>query len=127
MAEQIAGAYLQSLANVPAWFATGGARAIAARIEPKNALVKQWDAQLQEAASAGSADAFLSASVFDATTAANSYGFVRYLLTSPPRFQALVAALAEGGDFSSSVESIYRAKPRTLVELWLRRKAAGKG
>jgi hypothetical protein len=125
VAEQIAGAYLQSLNNVPAWFAAGAARAIAARVEPKNPLVKQWDAQLQHSTS-GMADAFLSASVFDNETAAASYAFVRFLMTNLPRFQALAAALAAGDDFSQSLENTYRANARTLVELWLRRQAPGK-
>ena len=40
VAEQVAGGFLQGLGDVPPWFAVGGARAIAARLEPKNTLAK---------------------------------------------------------------------------------------
>ncbi|MES1213848.1 MAG: c-type cytochrome domain-containing protein, partial [Singulisphaera sp.] len=79
VAEQIAGGFLLSCTNMPGWFATGTARAIAARVEPKNPLVKQWEAELQGLPATDAPDAFLSASVFDAQLTARSYAFARGL------------------------------------------------
>jgi len=125
--EQVAGGFLQGLGDVPAWFATGAARAIAARVEPKNPLVKQWDTEVQQLSAAGNADAFMSAAVFDPETTARSYAFARDLTHSLPRLQNLIAAIRDGRDFGQAVEAVYRANARSLVEIWLRRKSPGRG
>ena len=89
VAEQVAAGFLASLSDVPAWFAAGGGRAIAARVEPKNPLVKQWDAELlPNTSTTPTSDAFLSASVLDTSATTNSYSFVRALAVKLDRFQA---------------------------------------
>jgi hypothetical protein len=122
LAEQIAGGFLLSFADMPPWFAAGAARAIAARVEPRNPLVKRWDAELQSLPATDSPDAFVAATVFDAELAARSYGFARSLLQKLPNFQALVAGLVEGHSFEQAVSDVYRNNARALVELWLRGK-----
>ena len=69
--EQVAGSFLMSLSNVPPWFATGAGRAIAAHVEPKSALVKKWDAEMQSPSSAQSAEQLISAEIFDRETIAH--------------------------------------------------------
>jgi hypothetical protein len=122
LAEQIAGGFLLSFSDVPPWFAAGAARAIAARVEPKNPLVKRWDAELQSLPATDSPDAFVAATVFDAELTARSYGFARSLLQKLPTFQSLVAGLVEGHSFEQAVSDVYRNNARAMVELWLRGK-----
>jgi hypothetical protein len=126
VAEQAACGLLLSFNNVPPWFATGAARAIAARVEPKNPLVKKWDVEAENLPAAGDADSLLSATDFNSETAARSYAFVRALTSKLPQFQALVAALGQEQDFDQSLTDVYRHDGRALVELWLRRKPSAR-
>ncbi len=50
LAQQIASVYVASQGNVPQWFADGAGRAIAAKINPKDARVRQWETRLTPAA-----------------------------------------------------------------------------
>ena len=105
----------------------GRTRTIAARVEPKNSLVKKWDAEIQNLPAAEDADAFLAATVFDPEMAARSYALVRSLTQKLPNFQALVAGLGQGQGFDQSLTDIYRLDARALVERWLHRKPSGRG
>ncbi len=107
---------------MPPWFAAGAARAIAARVEPRSPLVKQWEAEVQSLPATDAPDAFVSATVFDPELAARSYAFARSLMQKLPTFQSFVAALVEGRDFEQAVTDAYRSNARALVEFWLRRK-----
>lgn len=122
VAEQVAGGFLQGLGDVPAWFVVGGGRAIAARLEPKNPLTKQWEAELRELPVLAGADVFMSAAVFDPQTAARSFAFVKALSTNLGKLQSLIAALGAGRDFAQSMEDVYRTNTRALVERWLQKK-----
>ncbi|MBI2826114.1 MAG: hypothetical protein HYX69_15655 [Planctomycetia bacterium] len=126
VAEQVAGAYVQSLGNVPAWFAAGAARSIAVRVEPKSPLVKQWADEAQRTSPPGDYS-FLTATNLDAETRSRAYNFVRFLMASQPRFQALLSALRAGTEFAVALEKNYGADAKGLVELWLSRKQAGRG
>ena len=75
VAEQIAAGMLLSLNNVPPWFAAGGGRTIAARVEPKSSLVKKWDGEVQNLSVPENADSLLSAEVVDTEAATRSYAF----------------------------------------------------
>ena len=70
VAEQIAGGFLLSFDKMPPWFAAGTAREIAARVEPRSPLVKQWEAEVQSLPATDAPDAFVSATVFDPELAA---------------------------------------------------------
>lgn len=120
-AEQIAGAYLQSV-SAPGWFAVGGARAITAKVEPKSAAVKQWEEEIG-AAAAGAVinDGLFKAKVFDEETSARSYAFVKFLLTSMPKFQSLVNGLKEGHPFPSTLRTVYGNDAQGLLEAFSRR------
>ncbi|HEY1601006.1 MAG TPA: c-type cytochrome domain-containing protein [Pirellulales bacterium] len=126
-AEQVAGGFLLSFGSVPAWFAAGAARTIAARVEPKNPLVKKWEAEVQNLPPAEAADSFLSATAFDPETTARCYAFVRGMTQKLPLLQSLVAILDQEQDFDESLTAIYRHDARALLELWLRHKPAGRG
>ena len=126
MAEQVAGGFFLSLSNVPPWFASGAARTIAARVEPKSPLVKKWDAEMQSLSSAENAEQLISPEVFDRESMMHRYALVQSLTRKLPQFQSLVAALAEGQEFDEALTEFYRHDGGELAELWLRRKPAGK-
>ncbi|HEY2840099.1 MAG TPA: c-type cytochrome domain-containing protein [Pirellulales bacterium] len=121
MAEQIAGAYLQSVA-APGWFSAGGARALASKIEPKSAIVKQWDAESVTAAGASKmTDALFKTKTFDEEATARSYAFVRFLLTTGPKFQSLMSGLKDGHAFPHTLHTVYGTDAQGLLENFSRR------
>jgi len=121
IAEQIAGAYLQSV-STPGWFSAGGARAIAARVEPRNPVVKQWDEESAQAAAASAInDGLFKIKVFDEEATARSYAFVKFLLLSAPKFQSLVSGLKDGRAFPQTLHTVYGTDAQGLLEAFSRR------
>ena len=120
LAEQISGAYLQSL-EAPPWFSAGAARAIASRMEPKSALVKQWDQESVTATAEKMTDGILKAKVLDGETTSRCYSFARFLMTSQPRFQSLLTSLTEGDAFAPTLQKVYGASAQGLLEAFSRR------
>ncbi len=126
VAEQISAGMLLALSDVPAWFAAGAGRTIAARVEPKSPLVKKWEAEVQKLPATENADTLLSAAAKDPETVARSYAFVRSLTRKLPQFQALVTALVHEQEFDEALSEVYRHDVRELVQLWIRSKPAAK-
>ncbi len=93
VAQQIAGVYVASLGNVPRWFSEGSARAIAARIDPKDPRVQQWDDRVAEVlATTDKPEGFLTEKLPPEDGDVLSYSFVSKLLMSPTtRYVALIA------------------------------------
>lgn len=125
LAENFAGAYIESQGKMPRWFAEGAARAIASRVSPKDPLVKQWDEQLREALAAGrTADEFLKAgNVVSGDGAALSYGFMKAAVGRMPKFLALLRELHGGADFDRAFEKHLGGDPATLAAAWVQREA----
>ncbi|HEX7449980.1 MAG TPA: c-type cytochrome domain-containing protein [Pirellulales bacterium] len=125
LAEDFAGAYIESQGKTPRWFAEGAARAIAARLSPKDALVKQWDEQVKEAVAAGrTADEFLKAGdVVSGDGAALSYGFLKPLAGRTPKLLALLRDVHRGADFNSAFEKHMGSDPAALAAAWVEREA----
>ncbi|MBX3413408.1 MAG: hypothetical protein KF708_12030 [Pirellulales bacterium] len=121
LTRELIGAYLEHLAEVPAWFARGSALALAAQLEPRGAD----RAALDEAARAARAkltnpQAFLTGNVVPAEVDPLSYGFVKFLLTSPERYRALLASLRGGQKFDEALKQHYGRDAEALVKLWPR-------
>ena len=125
LAEDFAGAWIESQGKMPRWFAEGAARAIASRISPKDPLVKQWDEQVTEAVAAGrTADEFLKAgTVVSGDGAALSYGFMKAAVARMPKFLALLRDLHGGANFDRAFEKYMGGDPATLAADWLQREA----
>ncbi len=119
LAEQAAGAYFEAF-KAPSWFSVGTGRAVAARVEPKCAIVKQWDETLSVPPTTADEN-LLNSKLIEGETSDRCYSFAKYLMTGTTRFQTLVASLAEGHDFSASLSQAYNNDARALFEMWLRR------
>jgi hypothetical protein len=121
----LSGAYAASLGKVPRWFAEGSARAVAARLHPKDPRLGAWDEQLVEVLKRVDEPAgFLTASLPPEESDLLSYSFVgRHLMLSPRQFSALVAELQAGGDFDAAFAKAYRGAPSEQVAKWLARVA----
>ncbi len=125
LAEDFAGAYIESQGKMPRWFAEGAARAIASRLSPKDALVKQWDEQVKQAVAAGrTADEFLKAGeVVSGDGAALSYGFLKPIAGRMPKLLALLRDVHDGADFDRAFERHLGGDPASLAAAWLQREA----
>lgn len=122
LAEQLAGIYVASLGESPAWFSNGVARATAARLAPQDTRVLRWNQQLAGVlAHMKSASDFLTgrAAAEDADVAA--YSFAKMLMSDTRRFQRLLAGLREGHDFDQSFVQSYGASPEKLSSVWASR------
>ncbi|MGH7193986.1 MAG: hypothetical protein ACREJM_10700, partial [Candidatus Saccharimonadales bacterium] len=125
LAEDFAGAYIESQGKMPRWFAEGAARAIASRLAPKDALVKQWDEQVKEAIVAGrtAADFLKAGDVVSGDGAALSYGFMKAASARMPKFLALLRDVRGGTDFNRAFEKHLGGDPTALAAAWLEREA----
>ncbi|MEX2112855.1 MAG: c-type cytochrome domain-containing protein [Pirellulales bacterium] len=122
VAQQIAGAYVASLGKVPPWFSEGTARAVAAKLDPRDGRVKTWDAAVARLLqTVDKPDAFLAGQLPPEEGDTLSYGFVKYLMTSADRFAGLLEALAQGTAFDAAFEASYRAKPADAAANWVSR------
>jgi mono/diheme cytochrome c family protein len=122
VAQQIAGAYVASLGKVPHWFAEGTARAVAAKIDPRDEQVKAWNS---EAARLGQSlakpEEFLGSELPPEERDVLSYSFVKLLMNSSSRFSALLAALNDGTAFEPAFEASYRGTPAEVAADWNKR------
>lgn len=121
IAREIIGAYVDQLGDVPDWFSRGSALALAAQLEPRGAD----RGALDEAARAARAklnypETFLAGNVVPADVGPLSYGLVKFLLTSPDRYRALLGALREGQKFNDALQQHYGRDAEGLVKLWPR-------
>ncbi len=119
VAQQIAGAYVAGLGKIPRWFAEGTARAVSAKVEPKDPRVKTWDEQVPRILKAHEKpDGFLSDSLPPEESDVLSYSFVKSLMTSGNRHAALMAALQQGTAFDPAFAKVYGGPPSQLVPHW---------
>jgi mono/diheme cytochrome c family protein len=125
LAQQFAGAYIESQAEVPRWFAVGAARVAAGRANPRNRTVHQWDEAAKAALAAGRGpDLFLeSGDIVTGDAAALSFAFLKALMSKPARFSALLKDLGQGSPFSAAFKKHYSGEPAAVAGDWWR--AAG--
>jgi mono/diheme cytochrome c family protein len=121
LAQQIAGAYVASLGDMPSWFAEGTARLAAARVQPKDARVAAWDAELPKVTAGLTAlDEFLAGNLPPERADVIAYGFVRFLAGDGKRLAQLLAARREGPSFEQAFAAAYnQATPGRAAQLWL--------
>lgn len=121
IAENLVGAYIESLGTVPEWFSRGTARALSARLHPKAPAVKQWDERIPDILSSGTKPEALFENGFSASNASVlSYGFVKGLLGKQAQFNQLIAALKKGDDFDEAFQNVYKTDPAKLIGAWAR-------
>jgi mono/diheme cytochrome c family protein len=116
----MAGAYVASLGKIPRWFAEGTARALAARLDSKDPRVKLWDDQIARILGAtDKPEGFLTASLPAEDNDILSYSFVKFLMSSSARYNALIAALQQGASFEQAFSKNFGAAPTQVVSQWL--------
>ena len=120
LGQQIAAVYVASQGNVPRWFADGSGRAVAARINSKDARVRQWESRLGPALSemAQPTD-FLDGKLNPADSEAVGFGFARFLMSNAGRYYGLIAALHGGSKFDDAFAKAYGGPPKQVAESWV--------
>ncbi len=123
VAQQIAGVYVASLGKVPRWFAEGSARAVAARIDPRDSRVQGWDRQVAEVLdSLERPEGFLAGALAPEEGDVLSYSFVSKLLMAPAsRYVGVIGALQSGAPFGEAFAKIYGGEPTDLIDPWTTR------
>jgi mono/diheme cytochrome c family protein len=122
VAQQIAGTYVASLGKIPHWFSEGTARAVAARFEPKDPRVKLWDDQVARIAYAqAKPDTFLTGDLAPEESDILGYSYVKFLMTSAPRYAALILALQQGTAFEGAFAKSFGASPSQATAPWASR------
>lgn len=121
LSEAMAGAQLDSLGEMPRWFAIGAARNIAARTEPGSPVIKEWQAGIAPAlASPGQVDKFLETNNPDNDGLSLSYGFVGALMKQSAQYEAVLSAVKQGRDFDQAFRAAYKADPKAAFAAWAR-------
>ena len=94
-------------------------RVIASRISPKDARSKAWDNALPEiVAGGGKPDAFISGGLQPEEGDIVAYGFVKQLVASGPKYNALLAALGTGEPFDQAFAKTYGGVPSQVAMGW---------
>lgn len=124
LAEGIAGAYVESLAeDVPQWFAKGAGRNIAASMDKKANVFKEWDEGIGATmVGAKKPENFLTDSCDTGESAILSYGFVKFLMkgAGSGRFQGLLNDLRKGMTFEQAFPKAYGGDPKMMAATWWR-------
>lgn len=122
LAEGIVGSYLDTLGELPRWWAIGVARNHAARLEPANPSIKVWEDAVPVAiAAGGTLDAFLTTQTLDGRDLVLSYGFTKALMRDGGRHSALMNALQKKAPFDLAFRQAYGADPKTVAAGWIAR------
>lgn len=117
--ELLAGAYISSLGGVPQWFAQGSARYAATKLAPRAARAKDLDEAVRSSrARIQQVERFLTGALPPEDNELLSYGFVRFLLSAPERYAALLDALRAGDKFDEALARAYGRPADELVALW---------
>lgn len=116
LAEVIAGAYLDSLGDMPRWFSVGVAKAISARLEPKAAWIKAWE-DLVPTYLSGKAN-FLAGDALSEENQVLSYAFGKHVLATR-QFPQLFKSLRTGVPFKKAWEETYRMETAAYAANWV--------
>ncbi len=120
VSEQFAGAYLDSLGTLPAWYSRGAARVVASRLNPRDPQVKVWDDELADSGGSGWSTDFLEARTLAGDSQASGYGFAKFLLAKTAKFQGMLSELRKGTAFPMALRKFYGADAKTLADAWAR-------
>ena len=119
LAQEITSVYVASQGTVPQWFADGAGRAVAAKINPKDSRVRQWENRLGPALIETAHPADLLTGKLNSTDSdALSFGFGRYLMSNPGRFYGLISSLHAGSKFDDAFAKAYSGPPKQAIESW---------
>jgi hypothetical protein len=119
VAQQLAGAYVESVGRVPDWFSQGTAWAAGARIDPKDPAIKQWnEGVVAILAQSSKADDFLTGALPPEDTAVLNYSFADFLMSNGSKYSALLSALRRNTPFDQALGQVYGGTANQLAALW---------
>ena len=122
LAEQITAVYVANQGTIPHWFADGSGKAVAAKINPKDSRVRQWETRLGPAmAKLKKPTDILENKLSAADGDALAYGFVKALMSKTGPYSSLLAALHSGMPFEAAFDKAYGASPNDAVAAWVAR------
>lgn len=125
LAEQIAGAYIETQGKFPRWFTQGSAWAVAARMSPKDARIVRWNDMVAPAAARMTApDDFLTGKVSPDAAAVLNYSFCSSMMANKAAYNRLIELVHGGTSFDNALQQTFRADAKTLAGRWAPR--AGK-
>ncbi|MCG8583209.1 MAG: hypothetical protein MI757_00665, partial [Pirellulales bacterium] len=123
VANHLGSVYLGNLTagKGPRWLTEGLARAVAAKIAPRDDRVKEWQTQLSDLKrSAESADDFLTPTLPPSDADVLAYGFATSLLGDSARLNRFLAELRKGASIDAGFEKAFGTKVKDRAESWLK-------
>ncbi len=130
LSEQIAAVYVagQGEGSIPKWFAEGAGRSVAARLYPKDPLVRGWDERIMTSlGECKNPDDFQTGVMHPEDADALSYSFVKVLMANTARFNSLLAAVHSGTPFEPAFAKAFGGTPSQLAMGWVSRAGSKKG
>jgi hypothetical protein len=125
VAEQVASIAVASLGQAPVWFADGAGRVLAARVDPRDPRVRQWEGRVSQSAwGRFSVEDFLAGKLPPEQQDALNFALVKSLAGNPQKFQGLLALLRQGVAFDQAFARVYGATPQATLSAWAGRPAA---
>jgi mono/diheme cytochrome c family protein len=123
--QQLAGAYIESLGTVPAWFSQGSAWAVGARVDSKDPMAKAWADSVPGLLAKGQKpDDFLSGQLPPGDTLVLNFAFCDFLMSNTRGYAALLSALKRGTPFDQAFQEAFRGTPAQLAGPWAARAVA---
>ncbi len=125
LAQQIAALYLTEHASgkVPRWFITGSARAVAAKIHPKDPEVIRWRetvATLKDGQQIPSD--FMNERIAPEKTELLAFGFIETMLRKPNKYFQVLDQVTRGVDFEKALLAVYKKDSKQLIARWSKKK-----
>ncbi len=121
--QQVAGLYIASLGRTPQWFGDGAGAVIGLQLDSKDLRLKAWQQAVPSVLASGvKPDGFLTRSLGQEENEVLSYGFMKTLMSSSAKFNALLTSLRQGDDFDSAFRRAYGAAPAQAAMAWAARK-----
>ena len=121
--EHMASVYLGNLTagKGPRWLTTGLARAVAAKLDPREERVKRWQDDLAELKrTTASSDGFLTPTLSPADADLLSYGFAASLLADSTRLNRFLSELRLGKSVDASFSTAFGTTPKARADIWLK-------
>ncbi|QGJ72352.1 Hypothetical protein PBC10988_40700 [Planctomycetales bacterium 10988] len=126
IAEVIAGTYVESVGDVPAWFSQGVARAMSAKIDGRSPVFATWKREIPAILSRSDAVGLVEGKMKLDDSPIIAYGFAKdVLMRSNSQFQTMLNALRSGQPFPEAFQQTYRSTPANLLQAWERSASRG--
>lgn len=121
IAEQLAGAWIDTQGTAPKWFTQGSAWVVASRVDPKDSRVRSWDERLPQVLGTMNApDDHITGKLPSEDASVANYSFAKFLMGQATKYKAVLAALKKGTPFDQAFVTAYRGTPSQAAAAWAR-------